>query len=157
EHVCERAVGDAAAVREAAAEPKGASGREAVPELPDERRLAESGLADHQREARLAGRRQLQQPFQLALAANERAREAVAAARPAWRHHPAQLARCHSARLALRLHGARLAELERLSDERGRTLADEDLARGRRLLEPSGDVHGIAGCKRTALAWPADD
>ena len=59
--------------------------------------------------------------------------------------------------LALRLDASRLAELERAAHERRRALADQDLARRRRLLEPSCDVDGVAGDERAALARPADD
>ena len=55
EHLREWAVRDAAAVREAAAEPEDRPGGQAFPQLPHECRLAEPGLADHQGEVRLVG------------------------------------------------------------------------------------------------------
>ena len=47
---------------------------------------------------------------------------------------------------------ARLVELERAAAPRRRALADEDLARLGRLLEPRRDVHRVAGHERAALA-----
>ena len=62
-----------------------------------------------------------------------------------------------AAGLALRLDRRRLVELEGAARCRDRALADEDLARAGRLLEPCGDVDGVAGHERAALPRPADD
>ena len=56
---------------------------------------------------------------------------------------------CPSPRLAWSV------ELERPGDERGGSLADEDLARFGGLLEPRGHVHGVPGDERAPLAGPA--
>ena len=51
----------------------------------------------------------------------------------------------------------RLPELERAAHGGDRSLADEDLARLGGLLEPRGDVDGVAADERAALARPAGD
>ena len=54
--------------------------------------------------------------------------------------------------LALALEAQRLEgfDLDRVSHEPVRRVAEEDLARGRGLLEPLGDVDGVAGCESLA-------
>ncbi len=57
-------------------------------------------------------------------------------------------------RLALALERERLErlDLDRVSHEPVRRLAEQDLARGRRFLEPLGDVDGVAGGESLAAA-----
>ena len=84
------------------------------------------------------------QELDLDLAPDEHAREGAGAART----HQAERAHHGPCRnglaLALGRDGALLAELERTAYRGGRSLADEHLARRRRLLEAGGDVHGVA-------------
>jgi hypothetical protein len=81
----------------------------------------------------------------------------VAAAQAARGDHAAELSRRDPALLALGLHNVRLAEVERVTDERGGALADEHLTGRRRLLQTRCDVHGVAGRERAPLARAVDD
>ena len=59
--------------------------------------------------------------------------------------------------LALRLDWPRGLDDDRIPNEAIRRLADEDLARSRRLLEPRCDVHRVAGRELWSEAASADD
>ena len=160
QHVGERAVGHAAAVGEAATEPKRRPGRQALPELADEARLAHARLTHDRGEprapVRLRAREHVLEPLELALATHEPRFQAVPAARPPRRAHPPELPAGDAALLPLRLDRPRLAELERAADEGRGALPDEYVAGLRRLFEARGHVHRVAGRERAALARAAD-
>ncbi len=161
EHVGERAVGDAAAVGEAAAEPKRGPGRQPLPELADEARLAHARLTDQSGEprapVRLRARDQILEPLELALATHELGCQAVPAARPPRRGSPPEYLPAHDpARFPLGLDRPRLAELERVAEEGRGALPDERVAGLRRLFEARGDVHRVARRERAPLAGAAD-
>jgi hypothetical protein len=63
----------------------------------------------------------------------------------------------HAVGLALRLKNGRFVQLECAPHRRGRSLADEDLARRGRLLEPGADIDRIPGYERAAFPRAADD
>ena len=160
QHVGERAVGHAATVGQAATEPKRGSGRQALPELADEARLPHACLTHNPGEPRapvgLHAREQVLEPLELALATDEPGVQgAVPAARSPRRAHPPELPAADAAVLSLRLDGSRLAELERAADQGRGPLPDEHVAGLRRLFEPRGHVHRVAGRERAALARAA--
>ena len=161
--LAERPVGDVA-VRKAAA---GALERlrrllgEPAPELADERRLADAGVAHQRDDVRLAllggvTVDRLQQR-QLRVAADKCPCAAAEPARPHQRQRANERLRDDGLRLALHVDLERPPELERAADGLGRARADDDRARLARLLEPRGDVDGVAGDERAALARAADD
>ena len=121
QHVGERAVGHAAAVGEAATEPKRGPGRQPLPELADEARLAHARLTHDRGEPRAAfrlrAREHVLEPLELAPATHEPCFQAVAAAWPPRRAHPPELPADDAAFLPFRLDRPRLAELERAADE----------------------------------------
>ena len=160
QHVGERAVGHAAAVGEAATEPKRGRCRQPLPERADEARLAHARFTHDGGEPRapfrLRAREQVLEPLELALAAHETRLQAVAAAWPPRSAHPPQVAADDAALLALRRDRPRLAEFKRAADERRGALAHERVARLGRLLEARGHVHRVAGREGAALARAAD-
>jgi hypothetical protein len=155
----ERQVRDPAAVREAAPDAPLRFGRlraEPLPELADQRRLPDSGLA-HDRDE--LGRLLLDratvctlQRFELLLAADEGVAQPAHAARPHQRERADEPATDDSVGLSLRRERQRLVELERTAHRRSRALADEDLARLGGLLESRRDVDRVAGDEGAALA-----
>ena len=130
------------------------------PQLADEPRLADAGVAHDRDQMRLAaldgapiGR---EQELELALAPDECLVQATHAARAHERQRADDAAAGDAAALSLCLDRLRFVELERAARGGDRPLAGEDLARRRRLLEPGGDVHRVAGHERAALAGAAD-
>ena len=159
EDLAERPVGDVA-VGEAAA---GALQRlrrllgEPAPELAHERRLADACVAHERHEVRLPlldgvpVDRLQQRRARVSRPTKPRAPPRTPRGRISVKRADERL-RDDRLRLALRLDLERRAELERAPDGLGRARADDDLARLGRLLEPRGDVDGVAGDERAALA-----
>src|SRR5207237_10469224 len=94
---------------------------------------------------------------ELLLSSHERALQPADAARAHQRQRTDQPAADDTVGLSLCVDRGRRIELEGTSHSCGRALADEDLARRGRLLEPRGDVDCIAGDERAALSRPAAD
>ena len=164
EHFGKRPVGDALPVGETAAR---ALERlrlllgEPGPELADESRLADSGIADDRDQMWLGVIDRLPvaraEELELCLSSDEGVPQP---ADTTWAHERecADETSAHdAARLSLGLDGAQLVELEGASHRGGRPLADQDLAGRRGLLEPCADVDHVAGNERAALARPTGD
>ena len=97
-----------------------------------------------------------EQELYLALAADERL---VQPAHAAWAHERQRAddaAAGDAALFPFRLDRLRLVELEGAACRSDRPLAGEDRARRGRLLEPSGNVHRVAGHEGAAFAGAAD-
>ncbi len=160
QHVCERAVGHAAAVGETAPEPKRRPRRKPRSQPADERRLAHARLAHDEGEARAPFRARARddvlEPPELACAAHEPRFRAVPGAWASGCAHPQELPAGDAAVLPLRLDRPRLAELERAGDDGRGALPHEHVAGLRRLFEARGHVHRVAGRERAALARAAD-
>ena len=160
QHVGERAVGDAPAVGEAAAEPKRRAVRQMLAELANQARLPHARLTHDLHQARPpvrpGTRDRVLEPAKLVLPADEARFEPVPAARPPWRDHPQELPARDAARLPLGLDHPRLAELEGAADKGRGALPHERVAGLGCLLEARGHVHGVAGGEGAALAGPAD-
>ena len=97
------------------------------------------------------------QELELALASDEDAAKPATPRGRIVRSARSTPVRHDAVRLALRLDRARSRELERARGRRDRSLAGEHLARLGRLLQPIGDVHGVARDERAALPRRADD
>ena len=146
DHRGERPVRDALAVRQRAPGER-RHALERVDELGDEARLAEPRLAEDGHELRAAiPHRSLERVLeqrQLRLAADQRCggetRRVVHAQRAPG---PQRLGP------ALDLERAGALDLDRAGRQPPRSLADENLPRLRRLLQPHGQVHGLAGRER---------
>ena len=131
------------------------------PQLPHQPRLADAGVAHDRHQAWLLV---AHDPFvggaklvKLVVASHERLTQATDTAGTYQRKGADEPPRDDAVRLALRLDRDRLLQLERAPHGGGGSLAHEDLAACRRLLEPCGDVHCIARDEGAALARPADD
>ena len=146
-HLAQRPEGDAVAVREAAAAHDARARAGARDDLARQPRLADAGVADQRDEARRSGLRHLAQRLvdrlQLLLAADDRRveppRVAFASAR---RNEPV---RRNALLLALQLERLDRLDLHRVAHQAIGRVADVDLVRRRRLLEPRRDVDGVAG------------
>jgi hypothetical protein len=161
-HLCERPVGDAVAVREAAAAMPVHVVREPVDvllELPREPRLADAGDAEDRDEPRAAlfrgGVEEILDELELALAADERrlepGRAALAAPRRDHAQRPEDVRRLG---LALELPEAAVLVADCRLRHPPRRLADEHRSRLGRALDARGRVDEIAGDH--ALAARAD-
>src|SRR6266542_2403432 len=164
QHLEEGPVRDSLAVREATAGPEQRLrrfGAQPLPELADEPRLADAGIADDRDQLRLATSGHpavcVLQLCQLAVATDEGRPQSADAARAHQRQGAHELAALNTARLSLRVDRPRLSEFECAADGRDCPFADEDLARAGGLLQPRADVDGVAGHERAALTGPPDD
>ena len=157
EQLAQRPVGDPVAVREAPA--RTSHGHrlllgEDLPQLAYEPRLPDSRLADDRDEVRLGVGRSspVGRPKQLELALTTDEDAAEASQPP--RAHQSKSAKDgptrNSSGLALRLHGAQVAELERTTRGHDGSLTGEDLLRLRRFLKPIADIDGVPGNERAA-------
>src|SRR5581483_11744623 len=162
--LAERPVRDALAVREAAPGAKDRPCRavaEPLPQLSDERRLPDAGVAHDRDGARFAAGDDafvlLLKLAQLVPAADEDRLEAADATGTHERERAHEPAAGDALRFALRLDRRRLGELERAADSGDGPLPDEDLARRGSLLEARAHVDCIAGHEGASLAWTADD
>jgi hypothetical protein len=152
-------VGDALAVVQTAPTHDVGGVAHALEEVRDEARLADPGGPEQREEAACAvGDSVLEvtpQPLPLALTADER-RLQVTRNRVRVRQHVDETERLD--RLGLPLERERLDRLQpnRVAHEASRAGADEHVAGGRRLLQASRDVDGVASDERLAGA-PDDD
>ena len=139
-----RPVRDALAVGEAAAahDPRVDAGEE----LRREPRLADAGRAqDGEELARAVVRPRCAKRILQRRSSRSRPTIGVAKRRSSSPVDREQPERRHRLRLALELERLDRLDLDRVPHERERRLADQDLARLRRLLEPRGDVDRVAG------------
>ena len=142
-HLDHRPVGDPLAVGKAAA----ANDRRVrrAEELLREPRLPDAGGAEHREQVAraLAGDARARRPEQLAC----RSRPTIGAPRrrPGRLVRPRAAGRRRAARLALRLERGRRLDLDGVAHQPVGRLAEQDLARLGRLLEPRGDVDRVAG------------
>ena len=163
QHFRERPVRDAATVGEAAAGVAGRRGRimrEELQEGIDEPCLADARLTQDRDEVRLtafdcAPERGLKE-LELAVASDEHALQPCNPARPRQCERAHQRAAADTAGLAFGGNSCRVLELERALCSCCGALTDEDLTRLGRLLEPGGDVDGVAGHEGAALARAPD-
>jgi hypothetical protein len=161
EHFGERPVGDPLPIRETAPRPLERLGIlfcEPGPQLAREPRLAHAGVAHDRDEVRLPALdrttiRHLEH-LELALSADEGLAETADAARAHERQRALKRTARHGLRLALGAGRPRLSELERSAYRADGSLAGQDLAWLRGLLQPRGDVARVAGHEGAALAWP---
>ena len=158
EHLPERPVRDSTPVCEAAAaehERRERLGFEPLPELSDEARLPDAGIAHDRHEMKLlaANGTLVRRCDQLKLRRppHERAPQAAHATRPRQRHGTPKRPARDATRLSLRFGYERVAELERAGRRGDRPLAYEDLTRGRGLFESCGDVDRVSGSKGASL------
>ena len=152
QHLDDRPVGDPLAVGEAAAAEDGRLDRSQ--QLRGEPRLADAGIADDRDQlAALLGLHALPclpEDRELALTADEQLPV------PALRRvvHAQQPVGGNRLGLALQLEGLDRLDVGCVANERERRLADQHVARLRRLLQPSGDVDRIAR-REPLLASPS--
>ena len=164
EHLGERPVRDALAVGEAAAraaQRRRVLRREPLPQLTDEARLPDAGVAEDRHQLRApAGRDsavRLLELGKLGLPADERPAQPADSARAHQRQRTHEPAALEPSGLPFRLDRHRLPELEGAARREHGALAGEDLAGRGGLLEPRTDVHGVAADERAAFARTADD
>ncbi len=117
-------------------------------ELGEQSGLAQTSLADDEREVGLTALSAAGGPLELAelgLAADERGESTVETARlPDRRVRRRHLVDRHRARLALDDLGAERTGDERVTHERVRVRSDQDTLRRRQRLQPRGQVRGVA-------------
>ena len=148
--LAERPVGDPLAVGQAAAGQHGCPVAQGAVQLAGQPGLADAGRAEHDHALRRAlvgdALEGLAQGAQLRVAALQRraGRGALVGGRPAQAPH--------RERLGLAAHRQRRQRLRRdgAGDQAPGGVADQRLSRGRRLLKPRGDVHGVTGHQRLA-------
>src|SRR6185312_885105 len=164
ENLAEWPVGDSSPVRETTARSAKRLGNLAsklLPELADQPRLADAGLAAdcHEVRAGALGYRPVGvlHAGQLCPPGDERTTKAADAPRAHQRKGPQQTPASQPFRLALGLDDRGLCELESATNSGHGPLPREDLAGGGRLLEPRRDVDRVAGDKRASLAGAAED
>ena len=135
---------------------------EPPPELPHQRGLPDTGVADQGDHVRLAlfdrvAEDRVQQ-LELRPAADERSRATAKAARAHQRQCSHEGLRNDGVGLAFRIELERGPELEGAAHRLGRPRTDDDRTGLCRLLEPGGDVDRVAGDERAADApRPGDD
>ena len=164
QHLAERPVRDSVAVRKAAPgapERGGLFAGQHLPELPDERGLADPRLADDRHQVRLPLRdgppEGRPQQLELGLAPDEDAPEPGRPLRSRKRERAEHRSRRHALRLPLGLDHAPISELECPAHSRDRALAGEHLTGCRGLLQPGADVHRVARDERAPLPGLSDD
>src|SRR4029453_7954316 len=158
-HVCERPVGHALAVGEAAAAMPIDGVRDPVEvlvELPPESRLADPSDAGDRQEVRLAfvgaGVELVLYLPELAIATDERGLEALRLERATKAGDTApRRPQRREALLPLELEGTRVPVDDRLLGRTASRVADEDRAGLGRRLDPRGRVHEVAGDHALAL------
>ena len=161
QHLTERPVCYPVTVREAPAGPQKRRPRlpaQPLPELAQEPRLADPGIADDSDQVRFAAADDaaicVLQVRQFAAAPDEDRLQPADPARAHQRQRAHKLAADDALGLSLRLDLHRLGELERAARGRNRPVAGQDLPRRGRLLQSGADVDRVAGDKRAALTGP---
>ena len=148
-HLAERPVGDALAVRKRATD-QDARALDAVEELTCETALPDAGLAVDREEVRTAVAKAavegVLEELELGVATDERSARPDRTRRAV--EHVDDAPGSKRAVDALQLERACVLDDEAARGETVCGRADEDLARPRRLLEPRGEVHGLARRER---------
>ena len=151
----ERKKGHALAIRRAAADEHAPLVADSGDELADEPRLADTGRPDDRARDTATSfacvAQRAAQELELSLATDERC-VAFLPVRLDIGQDTEQAIRLERPCLALHLEGLDCFHADRLPTELPRQASDEDLARTRALLEPSSDVHRVAGGSKAVAA-----